>query len=69
MSEPESRMLSATEAAERLGVTPRTILRWIKDGEFPGARQKRPIPRSPYQIPESDVVAFEERRDSATRAS
>ena len=31
------RMLSVGEAAERLGVTKRTIQRWVHDGKFPGA--------------------------------
>ena len=56
--------LSVTEVAQRLGVHPRTIRRWIHSGEFPNARQVRPIRRSPFRIPLSDVVAFELRRDS-----
>jgi excisionase family DNA binding protein len=61
----EEEKLTVTEVARRLEVTPRTIRNWIQAGEFPNARQKRPVPGSPYQIPVSDVIAFEERRDAA----
>lgn len=56
-------LLSTKQVAERLNVTQKTIQRWIKAGEFPNARRKRPVPLSPFQIPESDVIAFEQRRD------
>lgn len=61
--------LSVTEVAERLGVHPRTIRRWIQSGEFPNARRVRPIRRSPFRIPMSDVIAFEARRDSGDKRS
>jgi excisionase family DNA binding protein len=61
-----TKMLSVKEVAERLGVTPRAIHRWIKRGYFPGAYKLSPALNSPYRIPESDIIAFEERRERQT---
>jgi excisionase family DNA binding protein len=61
----EEKRFSTAEAAERLGVVQRTIQRWYEQGEFPNARPKSPTPRSPIVIPESDIAAFEQRRDAA----
>ena len=65
MDMAEEKRYSTAEAAERLGVTPRTVVRWYNLREFPNARPKSPTPRSPIVIPESDIVAFEQRRDAA----
>lgn len=64
----EEKRYSTKDAAERLGVTQRTIQRWYDLGEFPNARPKSPFPRSPVEIPESDIEAFERRRDAANPA-
>jgi len=57
------KVLSTRETAERLGVIPRTITKWIKQGSFPNAYKLNPDAlRSTYQIPISDIEAFEERR-------
>lgn len=64
----EEKRYSTKEAAGRLGVTQRTIQRWYDLGEFPNARPKSPFPRSPVEIPESDIEAFEQRRDAANPA-
>jgi excisionase family DNA binding protein len=51
------------EAAERLGVTSRTIQNWITQGLFPNAFKLNPRGKtSPYCIPEEDIEAFEEER-------
>jgi len=56
-------LLSTKEAAQRLGVTHRTIVKWIKKGSFPNAYKLNPDGlRSPYRIPISDIEALEERR-------
>ena len=58
-----SKVFSVKEAAERLGVTRRTINHWIRQGQFPGVYKLNPNARnSPYRIPESDIAALEERR-------
>jgi len=53
---------TATQVAERFGVDVGTVYLWLKAGLFPNAYRKAPIPRSPYIIPESDVLSFEKRR-------
>jgi hypothetical protein len=57
--------LNTQEAAERLGVHSRTVVRWIEQGHFPGARKVNPFAkkRSPYIIPLSDIEQFEKTRD------
>lgn len=57
------KMLSVTAVASRLVTTSRTIQRWIKEGYFPNAFKGNPDKKSSaYKIPESDVVAFEQKR-------
>jgi excisionase family DNA binding protein len=64
--EPE-KTFSAREAAERLGTNRRVVLRWIKKGRFPNVYKLDPFGvTSPYQIPESDLVAFEQERQEST---
>lgn len=45
--------LSTKAAAERLGVTPRTLYRFIDEGQVPGYRMGRVI-----RLKESDVDAY-----------
>ena len=52
MSEPES-WLSTAEAAKRLGVTPRTLYRFIDEGQLPAYRMGRVI-----RLREGEVDAF-----------
>ena len=55
--------LSTKQAAERLGVTPRTIVFWIGRDTFPNAYKLNPdAPKSPYRIPVSDIEAVEAKR-------
>ena len=63
------KMYTTAEAAKRLGVTRKTAYRWCHRGEFPNARPKSPVPGSTLVIPESDIIAFEERRDAAKPAN
>lgn len=57
-------LLSVAKVARRLGVTPRTIVRWIREEvAFPNAYQKNPnLKTSPFVIPLSDVEEFESQR-------
>lgn len=55
--------LKTTEVAKRFDVDPRTILRWIKSGCFPGAIKLNPYAKnSPLMIPEESVKEFEQRQ-------
>ena len=57
------KILTTRKVADRLGVTPRSVQKWIRQGKFPGAYKLDPDgATSPYRIPENDVVSFEERR-------
>ncbi len=56
-----------TEAAERLGGSPRTITRWVKSGRFPNAFKVYPdADNSPYMIPVSDIEAIEGKRSGSS---
>jgi len=62
-------ILTTKEVADRLGVTPRTVQVWIRQGRFPNAYKLNPDGRtSPYRIPEGDVASFEERRTNQVKA-
>lgn len=51
--------LKTADVAKRFDVNQRTILRWIKDGCFPGAIKKNPRSKnSPILIPEQSVEQF-----------
>ena len=55
--------LTTAEAAERLQTSTRNVTRWIRRGSFPGAFKINPdVENSPFLIPETAVIAFEERR-------
>ncbi|MEA3341895.1 MAG: helix-turn-helix domain-containing protein [Chloroflexota bacterium] len=58
----ETKMLSTADVAERLLVHQTTVQGWIRQGHFPNAYKLGPGKNSPYVIPESDVIAFEENR-------
>jgi excisionase family DNA binding protein len=52
-------MLTTQEVAEQLGVAYQTVMAWIYQGKFPGAK-KEETPRGDYYlIPQSDVTGFE----------
>lgn len=55
--------LNAKEAAARLSVSTRTVIRWAKRGHLAGAIQINPDAQtSPYMIPEKAIDLFLERR-------
>jgi excisionase family DNA binding protein len=57
------RRFTTTEAGRRLGVSTRTIQRWIEEGMFPGAYRLNPRnPRSHVRIPEADLLQLEQQR-------
>ena len=62
-----NKILSTAEVAHRLQVHPNTVISWIRKGYFPKTRKVGLGKNSPYAIPESDVAAFEEQRDQATK--
>ena len=63
--------LKLTEAAERLGVSYKTMYRWVTDEEhdrFPNVIKMDPYSKtSPYLIPVSDIEAFEAKRKGSAR--
>lgn len=64
MSEP---VLSTRETADRLGVTTRTVQRWISAGLLPGSYPTNPHAKRPnYRIPLAAVEAFEAERSHAS---
>lgn len=60
--------LTVTQSSERLGVAISTIHDWIREGVLPGARQLRPVKNSPWQIPESDIIAIEKQRTAQSQS-
>lgn len=57
-----ARMYTVNEAASRLGVRPRSVRHYIKRGFFPNVERVSPETKSPYRIPESDIIEFEKKR-------
>ena len=53
MSSPEIRWLSTAESARRLGITPRTLYRFIDEGQLPAYRFGRVI-----RLKEDEVDTF-----------
>ncbi|HMQ28162.1 MAG TPA: helix-turn-helix domain-containing protein [Acidimicrobiales bacterium] len=53
MADDEIRWLSTADAAKRIGITPRTLYRFIDNGELPAYRFGRVI-----RLKESEVDAF-----------
>lgn len=55
--------LRTAEVAKRFDVNSRTILRWVKDGYFPGAIKQNPhASNSPILIPEQAVEDFAQKQ-------
>lgn len=52
MEQGKDRLMSTAEAADRLGVSPRTIARWIKSGELRGVRLGKRI----FRVPLGEVL-------------
>lgn len=66
---PRSDLITATEAAELLGRTSRTVVRWAGDGKLPPAT-KLPGLRAPFLFNRSDVEALAAKlRDNAESAA
>jgi len=58
-----SKMYTVKQAADRLGVSPKTIALWVRQNMFPNAYKLNPNAlTSPLRIPEQDIVAIEEKR-------
>ena len=56
--------LTVKQAAGRLGVSPKTVNKWINAGHFPGAAKMNPLrPKSSYLIPVEDVERIEQARE------
>lgn len=53
MSDPGIRWMGTQEAARYLGITPRTLYRFINDGQVPAYKMGRVI-----RLKESDLDAF-----------
>lgn len=54
--------ISAAQVAKRFNVTARTVVRWINDGDLPGAfRVTEGIKNSPFLIPVTSVEEFEKK--------
>ena len=49
-------VMNTTDLAEELGVTPETVVRWIKEGRIVGAFQRR----GRWRIPMEEAEAFAE---------
>ena len=56
------KLYSTGEVAVRYDVTERTVRNWLDAGLFPGATKKAPLTNSSWQIPESALIAFDEKR-------
>jgi excisionase family DNA binding protein len=55
--------LTVAQVAKRLGVKDtKTIRNWIEAGDFPGTIRHGKRPKSPYRIPLTAVLDFEESR-------
>lgn len=52
--DPEGPDLLTAEVADRLRVTPRTVIRYAADGRFPKAYRMR----GAWRIPQASVIAF-----------
>ena len=62
--------LRTKQVARRFDVHPRTILRWVDAGYFPGTIKKNPKAKnSPVLIPETAVNAFAEEQVITPKSS
>lgn len=58
--------LKTKAVAKRFRVSVRTINHWIDKGFFPNAQKKNQmLDNSPYEIPLSDILAFEKQMKEA----
>ena len=57
LDDPDGVDLTVTEVAERLRVHPRTIVRWLDDGLFPGA-YRLPGAKGAWRVPRTAVADF-----------
>ncbi len=62
--ESTSTPYGTTEAAKRLGVSNKTLHRYLHEGHLPGAYQ---LPGGDWRIPDSDIDAFIETCRSNSR--
>lgn len=60
-------MLTVKEVADRLGVSPSTVYRWVDDGALPATRKRKPSAVKPkrnvrgsIEIDEAHVIALED---------
>jgi len=53
-----SEKYTVQEAAEYLGVSRDTIMRWCKEGIFPNAHKTGPGQQSAWAVPKMDVAAY-----------
>jgi excisionase family DNA binding protein len=60
--EVPEKLYSSTQAAARLGVSRVTVYNWVEAGMFPHAYRLSGGEKSPLRIPESDIKAFEAKR-------
>ena len=58
-----SPLLTAREVAERLGVSPETVLRWIRRGELPAIK----LPGGAVRVREDELERWLEERATPSR--
>lgn len=54
MSVKKTRLLKVREVAERCDVKPRTVARWLRDGELPGVK----LNTHTWRVEEAELEAF-----------
>ena len=59
------RLLTARELGERLGVSPETVLRWVRRGELPAIR----LPGGAVRFREDEVEAWLEERATPSQGA
>lgn len=64
IKEEQKEYLTVKQAAAELGVTTRTVQRYIHKGLFPGAYQIDGGPTMPWLIPSEEVDALKEETSS-----
>ena len=61
---PLNEIVTVTEVAELLGITPRAVQGLIGRGHFPNARKLGPGETSAFLIPKSDLDAYLKKREA-----